>query len=148
MRKNVLLMVLLLATAGCACLSGVQAPHARGQQQPPEKRKAEFCPKEVCTVTVNVDKECRVTVDPYYLVMAGKGNMKITWKIEGGTFVRDSIRWKQPAAGEVFKLSKSSEKEVTFTNNRQIGLFNYGVTVTNGDKTCTELDPTGINDMP
>jgi hypothetical protein len=33
-------------------------------------------------------------------------------------------------------------------NNRTIGLFNYAVTARRGDKTCPELDPTAINDMP
>lgn len=151
MRKNALLpMALLLATAGCACIGGVEIPEAKGQRQPAEKRGAHFCAKEVCKVTVNVDENCTVTVDPYYLVMAGRGNMKIEWKIEGGTFAPDSIRWKQAGAGEVLRFSREvfSPGQVTFTNNRKIGWFNYGVTVKRGDKTCSELDPTVINDWP
>jgi hypothetical protein len=29
-----------------------------------------------------------------------------------------------------------------------MGLFEYGVTVRQGGRTCPELDPTGINTMP
>jgi hypothetical protein len=151
MRKKALLpMVLLLATAGCACIRGVEPPVVRGQHQPAETRRAHFCRDRECVVTVEVDKDCVVKVDPYYLVMAGKGEMKIVWTIRGGTFARDPIRWKQAAAAEVFTFSRerSSPAQVAFTNNRKIGVFNYGVTVMRGDKTCAELDPTGINDMP
>lgn len=150
MRKKTLLpMVLLLATAGCACISGVEIPVMRGQHQPAEERRAHFCPDSECRVAISVDGDCKVRADPYYLVMAGKGDMTIRWTITGGTFARDPIRWKQTAARSVFAPSKeSSPTQVVVTNNRTIGLFNYGVTVRRGDKTCPELDPTGINDMP
>lgn len=150
MRKNALLpMVLLLATAGCACIRGPEIPVAKGQRQPAEERKALFCAKDQCTVAVTVDKNCNVRAEPYYLVMAGNGAMTIKWTIEGGTFAPSPIRWKQAAAREVFRPTKeSSPEEVAFTNNRTIGVFNYGITVRRGDKTCPELDPTGINDMP
>lgn len=152
MRKKALLpIVLLLATAGCACIRGSEIPVVTGQRQAVEKRGAHFCPRDRCTVTVTVDENCTVSVDPYYLVMAGKEDMKIVWRIDGpGTFAPNPIRWKQAAAGEVFKFSRaeSSATQITFTNRRTIGLFNYAVTVRRGDKTCPELDPTAINDMP
>lgn len=151
MRKNALLpMVLLLATAGCACIGSVEIPDAKGQRQPADKRAARFCAAEVCKVTVHVDENCTVRVDPYYLVMAGRGHTRIEWTIDGGTFLPDSIRWKQAGAGDVLQLSRevSSSRQVTFTNNRKIGWFNYGVTVKRGERTCPELDPTVINDWP
>lgn len=154
-KKALLPMVLLLATAGCAVVGGEAgpkpgpAPAVTGQRQPPEARGAHFCPDKVCRVTVKVDDKCAVSVDPYYLVMAGKEEMTIVWTIKGeGTFAPDPVRWKQAAARSVFQRSKFAATEVAFTNNRTIGLFNYGITVKRGDKTCPELDPTGINDMP
>jgi hypothetical protein len=148
-KKTWLPMAILLATAGCACIGGVEAPVVRGQHQPPEKRQALFCPKDECRVTVTVEEDCTVRVEPYYLVMAGRGHTTIVWTIEGGTFARNPIRWKQRAGESVFVPSgKSSETRVEFMNNRTIGLFNYAVTARRGDKTCPELDPTAINDMP
>lgn len=157
MRKNALLPIaLLLTTTGCAYIRDAvcpkpEIPEAKGQRQPPETRRAQFCPKEVCTVTVTVDENCTVRVDPYYLVMAGRGNGTIVWTITSkeGEFAAAPIRWKQPAAEAVFKSSgKAPTTEIAFKNDRTIGSFNYGITVKRGDRTCPELDPTVINDWP
>lgn len=155
MRKKALLPIaLLLAATGCAYTRDAvcpkqEIPVVTGQRQPVNERRALFCPKDPCTVTVSVDANCKVRVDPYYLVMAGEGNMTIEWHITEGTFAPNPIRWKQRTAESVFVPSgKSSETRVAFTNNRTIGVFNYGITVRRGDKTCPELDPTGINDWP
>jgi hypothetical protein len=157
MRKNALLpMVLLLAATGCAYTRDAvcpkcpkqEIPDVKGQRQPAEERKALFCPEDECKVTVRVDENCNVRAEPYYLVMAGKGETTIVWQIKEGTFAPNPIRWKQAWAERVFTLEKSSATEIRFKNNRTIGVFNYGITVRRGDKPCPELDPTGINDMP
>jgi len=156
MRNKALLpLALLIATTGCAYIRDAvcpkpEAPLAAGQRQPVEERAAHFCPEKECIVTVTVKDKCVVSVDRYYLVMAGRGEMTIVWQIAGkGTFARNPIRWKQRAAESVFVPSgKPSETRVAFTNNRTIGVFNYGITVNQGKETCPELDPTGINDMP
>lgn len=150
MRKKTLLpMVLVLATAGCACIVAAP-PVVKGQHQPAKERLASFCPAQKCVVRVTVDEQCKVRVDPYYLVLAGEGGMEIEWRIDGqGTFAPNPIRWKQAAAQSVFESSgKDPRTEITFKNKRTIGLFNYAVAVRRDGRTCPELDPTVINDWP
>lgn len=157
MRNKALLPIaLLLAATGCAHTRYAECPkcpkqeipEVTGQRQPAQERKALFCPEHECKVLVRVEENCRVRAEPYYLVMAGKGETTIVWQIKEGEFAPNPIRWKQAWAERVFTPEKSSPTEVRFKNNRTIGVFNYGIAVMQGGKACAELDPTGINDMP
>lgn len=148
--RALLSTIVLLMLSACAAtgnwLVGNQAP---GQEQPKDRQFARACHDKRCIIKVKVTN-CVVEVDPYFIVMTHRDPVTMEWQISGGgTFAPDAIRWKEKAAARVFSGSKGDGKSVAVMNNRTAyGIFHYGVTVKDGGKTCPELDPTGINDMP
>ena len=120
-------------------------PYGGGQVQAHATRSAELCQRQECVLEVTVDK-CVVQVTPYVIVMTGRAPVKMVWRIRGGEFAANPIRFKEPEARKVFERASASPREVVFDNNKRNGIWHYGIKVTDGGKECPELDPTGVND--
>jgi hypothetical protein len=147
--KFLLSAIAMLVLSACAGPGSWLRESPAGQTQPKDRQNAAACHEQRCIITVTV-RNCVVTVDPYFIVMTHKDPVTMVWQIRGtGAFAPAPIRWKTREASRTFAASKGDEKTVVVINNRSVyGIFDYGVTVKEGEKTCPELDPTGINVMP
>lgn len=150
--------VLLSACAACApappmhTMGGKSVGRHGIQIQQVNTRKADYCDKTKCEVEITVDANCGVTAAPYALVMGGdvRRHVEITWKITSGNAQfasMDPIVFKEAQAKKVFTPKHAGAGEVVFDNTGAFGIYHYGVTVTQGGRTCPTLDPTGVNDM-
>lgn len=145
---------LTLSLSGAAHAGGAETAGSRpasgkkpgGQVQAHATRTAELCQKQECVLDVTVSK-CVVEVKPYVIVMTGKAPVKMVWRIKGGEFAKDPIRFKEAEARRIFTRASASGQEVVFNNNKKNGIWHYGIRVTEGGQECPELDPTGVNDM-
>jgi hypothetical protein len=134
-----------------------QRPGEPPRKHPEDRIKAGVCKKKECFALVTID-DCRITVDPEWLVVAhGNKDVYLIWEIgsEGYTFAReDGIKFK-PSAGAAAKRQfsldrkRSNDRTFVFTDkNSAPGKFPYAVRALKGGKPCPDMDPTIVNDMP
>lgn len=152
MTNKPLLLAALLLTA-CAAMTSPGGgsggkPHPI-QFQDPSVRRASYCHLHTCDVTVTVDANCHVTVDPYVLVIGGASPpFTIRWKLDGNaSFARDGVWFKEAEGQNVFRLLEGHERSYIFQDLGKAGIYHYGVQVEQGGKACPILDPTGVNDI-
>jgi hypothetical protein len=136
------------AVAGCAALPPGGKDHI--QYQRIGQDSSSVCTSQNCKVEVVVTADCKAQARPYYLIMTGKAPVTVTWEVsKNASFVKEGVFFKEAEARKVFEhdARRSGEKQVTFRNGKQDGLYHYGVRVSVGDKVCPVLDPGVVNDM-
>lgn len=138
---------------------------------PDQKRvAAEACKGAVCRLTVRVEGDCGISVDPEWLFVSGQ-NVRLIWEIlpDGFVFPPDGVRFKDEynpewrsqfyqGEGEIFstdvlqvgpfKPTQQPRQQTAWSDlNSDRGVFRYSVTVVNS-RTSQECrtDPGVVND--
>jgi hypothetical protein len=137
MTKNLAVLLLACLAAGCASMEG-----GRGAGATPP------CNSHYCRVTVTVDAQCRITVEPEDLPVAPTNkNAVIQWSVSGGSFPQGAIAFKDDPGDEFHGWSHSPKVITVVDRHEKVGVTHrYSVTVigSNG-KPCPTLDPTIMN---
>ena len=115
----------LIAAALCSLPASAQ--RGPGRERP--------CPEGAdCLITVTVDANCGITVDPD--VASTRAAHRIRWRAQGGEFTDNGIEFDHP---QFERQPRERRDEFIYFNQKQAGGdFKYRVTV----EGCPTLDPT------
>ena len=111
-------------------------------------------PGSACLIPITVNERCKETPqgnvkpDPEYLFIRKKGRVTIVWKIEtaGWSFdEKEGIKFKDGQSEITAGERLANDVWASENKGQTIGLFKYGIKVTNGSVTCV-LDPGVVND--
>jgi hypothetical protein len=157
---------LLVAALSCICAQAHAAPPASS----PGASKhvdATRCNASVCRLSVKVDGDCGITVDPDWLFISGK-NVRLVWEILPAGYyfppfqgVRFKDEYNPAWRGEFFEQGRGEglgtdmaqapggpkRESVWGDVNSQPGVFRYAITVINArtGQECS-ADPGVVND--
>jgi hypothetical protein len=133
-------------------IEGVPKP----TQYPTDRYSAAICAQERCTITVRVDPQCRISIDPQWIAVSRKfREVVLVFEMRdspGFSFPKNATPWKprpgetQSPFGDSTLLRDGTIHEIVFRNTPNPPR-DYAINVARGAEVCGTLDPPVMPDF-